>query len=198
MTETASSTLVLDLVATIVWLLFAACLAAALLLGVQAQRRASLPLAVGTAGAVALAFGLLAVPVGPVSDWGGGIIALLGLAVATIGGAPIVRTVFRLATKATREGDHGGILVRAKAAADSESREVLRGGLAIGYLERFAIAALVVFGYPEGIAVVVAVKGVGRFTELDDSEARERFIIGTLASLIWGVALGLLVRLAIA
>lgn len=192
-----SPTLLLDVVATIVWLLFAGCLVAALLLGLQAQRRGSFAFAAGSAGSVVLAALLLAVPVGPVSTWGGAVIALLGLTVATVSGAPFVQTVFRLATKTSREGDHGGILVRARAAADAQSREVLRGGIAIGYLERFAIAALVVFGYPEGIAVVVAVKGVGRFTELDDSEARERFIIGTFASMIWGVALGVLVRLAV-
>ncbi|MET0162396.1 MAG: hypothetical protein ABW204_07055 [Microbacteriaceae bacterium] len=192
-----SSTLVLDVVAAIVWLLFAGCLVAALLLGLQAQRRGSLGLAAGSAGSVVLAGLLLIVPIAPAASWGAAVLTLLGLAVATVSGAPFVQTVFRLATKSSREGDHGGILVRAKAAADAESREVLRGGIAIGYLERFAIAALVVFGYPEGIAIVVAVKGVGRFTELDDSEARERFIIGTFASMIWGVTLGLLVRLAV-
>ncbi len=192
-----SPTFPLDLIATIVWLLFAACLIAALVLGVQAQRKSSLALTVGSTGAVLLAALLLALPVARVSTWGAVVLTVIGLAVATAGGAPFVQAVFRLATKTTREGDHGGILVRAKAAADAESREVLRGGIAIGYLERFAIAAVVVFGYPEGIAIVVAVKGVGRFSELDDSEARERFIIGTFASLIWGVALGAIVRAAV-
>jgi hypothetical protein len=45
-------------------------------------------------------------------------------------------------------------------------------------------------GFAEAIAVVVAVKGVGRFTELDAAEARERFIIGTLVSLVWACACG--------
>ena len=197
MTET-SPTLVLDVISTVVWLVLAGCLVAALLLGVHAQRRRSLGFTIGAAAAVLAAHGLAQLPLVDVSTWGGIVIALLALAVATVSGAPFVQAVFRLATKTTREGDHGGILVRAKAAADAESREVLRGGLAIGYLERFAIAAVVAFGYPEGIAIVIAVKGVGRFSELDDSEARERFIIGTFASLIWGVALGVLVRLVIA
>lgn len=193
-----SPTFPLDVVATIVWLLFAACLIAALTLAVQAQRRSSLGLTVGSVGAVVLAALLLALPVGPVSTWGAVALTAIGLAVATAGGAPFVQAVFRLATKSVREGDHGGILVRAKAAADAGSREVLRGGIAIGYLERFAVAAVVIFGYPEGIAVAVAIKGVGRFSELEDSEAREHFIIGTFASLIWGVALGAIVRAAVA
>jgi hypothetical protein len=52
-------------------------------------------------------------------------------------------------------------------------------------LERFASAGAIMAGFPEAIAVLVAIKGVGRFTELEASEARERFIIGTLTSLIW-------------
>lgn len=64
----------------------------------------------------------------------------------------------------------------------------MRGGLVIGLLERLAIAASLMAGFPGAFAVVIAVKGVGRFTELAASEARERFIIGTLTSLIWATA----------
>ena len=55
----------------------------------------------------------------------------------------------------------------------------------------------IIAGYPEAIAVVVAVKGIGRFSELAASEARERFIIGTISSLLWACLVGALVRLAI-
>ena len=75
---------------------------------------------------------------------------------------------------------------------------MLRGGLTIGVLERVATAGSIIAGFPEGLAIVVAVKGVGRFTELDAAEARERFIIGTFASLIWACAAALAVHLAIA
>ena len=51
-------------------------------------------------------------------------------------------------------------------------------------------------GYPEAIAVIVAVKGVGRFTELDSAEARERFIIGSLASLLWAAGVAGILLLA--
>jgi hypothetical protein len=50
---------------------------------------------------------------------------------------------------------------------------------------------------PAALAVIVAVKGVGRFSELEAPEARERFIIGTFASLIWAGACGALVVLAL-
>ena len=75
--------------------------------------------------------------------------------------------------------------------------EVLRGGLMIGILERLAVTGAILAGFPEAIAVVVAIKGVGRFTELATAEARERFIIGTLASLIWACACAALVQIAL-
>jgi len=41
--------------------------------------------------------------------------------------------------------------------------------------------------------VVVAIKGLGRYAELRDQPiASERFVVGTLTSLIWSVAMGLL------
>jgi hypothetical protein len=61
-----------------------------------------------------------------------------------------------------------------------------------------ATAGTIIAGFPEGLAIVVAVKGVGRFTELEAPEARERFIIGTFASLIWACAAALVVHLACA
>ena len=75
---------------------------------------------------------------------------------------------------------------------------MLRGGAAIGVLERICVALGIVAGFPEALAIIVAVKGLGRFTELATAEARERFIIGTLASLLWASACAVLVRLAIA
>ncbi|MFC3298765.1 hypothetical protein FJV46_00430 [Arthrobacter agilis] len=68
---------------------------------------------------------------------------------------------------------------------------VLRGGLVIGVLERLAVTVAVLAGQPVAIAYVVAVKALGRYAELKESPAAsERFIIGTLASLLWasGVA----------
>lgn len=73
---------------------------------------------------------------------------------------------------------------------------VLRGGTWIGMLERFAITGGILAGYPETVAVVLAVKGLGRYPELREahpdkrSPAAERFIIGTLASYIWAAVLG--------
>lgn len=63
------------------------------------------------------------------------------------------------------------------------------GGAWIGALERAAVAATLLAGWPEGIALVLAVKGVGRYAELrGDSNAPEAFIIGSFASLLWAAA----------
>lgn len=75
---------------------------------------------------------------------------------------------------------------------------VLRGGTWIGVLERLAITGSTMAGYPEAVAVVLAVKGLGRYPELratqtvQRAKATERFIIGTLASYLWAGLVGVL------
>lgn len=64
------------------------------------------------------------------------------------------------------------------------AKDALRGGLWIGLLERSLITAFLLLDMQAGIAVVVAVKGLGRYPELN-ADTSERFIIGTLASLSW-------------
>lgn len=121
-------------------------------------------------------------------------IGILSIAIAVLGGGIATSYVLKLATRGlVRPGLFGGIIVTepdraaggALRATAGEQHEVLRGGRTIGYLERFAVAATLMAGFPEAIAVIIAIKGVGRFTELAAAEARERFIIGTFASLIW-------------
>ncbi|WP_243063815.1 hypothetical protein [Humibacter sp. RRB41] len=123
------------------------------------------------------------------------VLGLAALALSVLGGGPAVLFVLAVASRDTvREGRHGGIVVER---SDSPaSGEVLRGGTVIGIFERIATTASVMAGFPEAIAVVVAVKSVGRFTELEVAEVRERFIIGTLVSLVWATACGALFRLA--
>jgi hypothetical protein len=66
--------------------------------------------------------------------------------------------------------------------------DVLRGGAWIGALERLAVFVTLVAGWGPGLAIVLAVKGLGRYPELrndDDSGVAERFIIGTFTSVLW-------------
>ncbi|RXR24810.1 hypothetical protein EQW78_07260 [Oerskovia turbata] len=75
----------------------------------------------------------------------------------------------------------------------AEAVQTLRGGTWIGILERLAITGCLLAGYPAGIAVVVAIKGLGRYPELREHPVgAERFLIGTFASTIWAAAAGLL------
>jgi hypothetical protein len=101
---------------------------------------------------------------------------LLAVAAAALGGGPVVTAVLRAA-------DPGAGPERRRAS----DPEVLRGGAWIGVLERTAIAATVLAGWQEGLAVLIAVKGLGRFNELKAPVAAERFIIGTLASGLWAI-----------
>lgn len=138
--------------------------------------------------AAALAMAALPAPHAPTL-----VTALLGIAtlvLAVLGGGPAVQVVLALAARGSVPGEHGGILVSGTddEAPHSATKEVLRGGRTIGMLERLATAGGIMAGFPSAVAVLVAIKGVGRFTELDAPEARERFIIGTLMSLIWACA----------
>ncbi|MFP5252788.1 MAG: hypothetical protein ACLGH4_03215 [Actinomycetes bacterium] len=122
--------------------------------------------------------------------------------VAVAGGGPLTATVLSLVDRGlvgTAEGAH--------------AEEVLRGGAWIGVFERAAVFATLAAGWPEGLAVVLALKGLGRYSELradaaapsggQGAETRvatggvaERFLVGSFASMLWavgcaGVLLGL-------
>lgn len=83
----------------------------------------------------------------------------------------------------------------AQPAPPAPKTEVLRGGLLIGCLERAAVAVAILAGQPVAIAYVVAIKGLGRYPELKDTPAAsERFIIGTLASMLWAAGVAVLAK----
>ena len=66
------------------------------------------------------------------------------------------------------------------------TQRILRGGAIIGILERLGVCLAILTGQPVAIAYIVAIKGLGRFAELKETPvAAERFIIGTLTSMLW-------------
>lgn len=78
------------------------------------------------------------------------------------------------------------------------SARILRGGAIIGVLERFAVCLAVLAGQPVAIAYVVAIKGLGRFAELKATPvAAERFIIGTLTSMLWAAGIAALAKVLV-
>lgn len=185
------------------WAVIIAALAGAGVLSVLAYLRPRPILLWPAAGAVVVSIVAAATAPDPVPTVAAPLVALLGMVVAVFGGSPAAATALQLAMGSSAPpGAHGGILVAVKSdqpavgGVAAPRREVLRGGLTIGVLERLGAAGSIIAGFPEGLAIVVAVKGVGRFTELEAPEARERFIIGTFASLIWACAAALAVHLA--
>jgi hypothetical protein len=111
---------------------------------------------------------------------------------AVVAGSPVTATVLWLVDRdSVRGGDH----------AIREAGTVLRGGVWIGVFERAAVFAALASGWPEGLAVVLALKGLGRYSELRGAPATsgspapvahggvaERFLIGSFASLLWACA----------
>ncbi|MFV0451058.1 MAG: hypothetical protein ACK5LS_02260 [Propioniciclava sp.] len=106
-----------------------------------------------------------------------GIIVAFGLLVV-IGGVPFVERMFRFIDRPRSPAGQEPHLLQAGAS--------LRGGTWIGALERLSVYGAILAGYPAGIAVVVALKGLARYPELRASSAgsAERFIIGTFLSLL--------------
>ncbi|MGY1721324.1 MULTISPECIES: hypothetical protein [unclassified Blastococcus] len=132
----------------------------------------------GAAGAIALvvALAVAAAFAWPAESSGGPAQAgaLLAALAAVTGGGPVATAVLHAADPAAA-GVSGG----------PQDPDILRGGAWIGVLERGAIASTLLVGWPEGLAVVLAIKGLGRFSELRAPAAAERFIVGTLASGLW-------------
>lgn len=107
------------------------------------------------------------------------VVALLTL-VAVAGGGPLTSSVFVMVDRPS--SDSPGV---------SDAGDVLRGGAWIGALERLAVFASLLCSWPEGLALTLAVKGLGRYPELrNDSRTgiAERFLIGTFVSVLWAAA----------
>jgi len=113
------------------------------------------------------------------------LVVVLAGAVAVLGGGPVTTWVFAAVDAQTPSDGPGPDPIEAAGA-------VLRGGAWIGALERAAVFASLAVGMPEGVAVVLALKGLGRYPELRNPEdspgAAERFIIGTFTSVLWAGA----------
>lgn len=106
---------------------------------------------------------------------------VVGALAAIAGGGTVTTAVFALV-----DGPRGDA-----ARSVTGAGEVLRGGAWIGALERAAVLALLLAGWPDGLLVLLGLKGLGRYPELrarESSGAAERFIIGTFTSVLWAAA----------
>lgn len=115
------------------------------------------------------------------------IVVLLG-AVAVVAGGRAVLAVFARVERS--QGPASATTGEPTPPPIAAAAQVLRGGAWIGTLERLAVYGTLVAGYPEGIAIALALKGLARYPELKatTSGAAERFIIGTFVSVMAAAA----------
>ena len=154
--------------------------------------RLSTPLITIVLGGIALALAVILVAafVNPLPGWAAVIAVTITSCAAAAHGWFVVKASFAIADPPKSALETGTPL----AAPDG----TMRGGWIIGILERVGTCACVATGQFAALAVIVAIKAVGRFGELDKPESRERFIIGTMASLgtaaLWGAGAYLFAR----
>ncbi|MEO9330163.1 hypothetical protein [Gordonia aurantiaca] len=173
-------------------------------------RGVGLALLLGLAAATAI----VATAAGPVAGFWAHTAPVIAAVAAVTGGGPIVRAVLRFGgvrpTPAARPGesrsgaDENGASENGDAAADpgddhadagtdegtpSIEAGPLRGGRVIGYLERLAVVSTLMASWPEGLAIILAVKGLARYPELRAPQASEQFIMGTFVSVLWAIGM---------
>ncbi len=117
--------------------------------------------------------------------------ALSALVVSAVfGGGPFSTGVIRLADPSPEVADSMQAFAAESgptARPSPATPDLLRGGPLVGVLERAGIVASLLIDFPEGVAIVLAIKGLGRFGELRIPSAPERFIVGSLASVLWAL-----------
>ena len=124
------------------------------------------------------------------------LVVVLTLAASAGLGSPLASLVLRSARvpeppSVEVTGDERTPVVQRRENSEPHVREVLRGGMWIGILERVGLTAAILAGRFELAAVVVAIKALGRYPEIRENPAvSERFIIGTLTSLLVAAACG--------
>ncbi len=156
----------------------------------------------GVSVAALAALGLLAVVGGTVTGDASPLARSILVAlfvVAVLGGSSVTAAMLWLVDR-----DNSDV------SAVASAGEVLRGGAWIGRFERVAVFVVVVAGWPNGLAIVLALKGLGRYSGLrappgsptpadrstgsepDAPEpapaVAERFLIGTFTSVLWAAA----------
>ncbi|MDZ4091000.1 MAG: hypothetical protein U1D68_07310 [Arthrobacter sp.] len=127
-------------------------------------------------------------------DAGAGVADLANDPAADVTVDPVVTTGAAPTSTAT-SGTAGTTAPAGSGSVSVSSVRILRGGAIIGVLERLAVCLAILAGEPVAIAYVVAIKGLGRFAELKETPvAAERFIIGTLTSLLWAAGVAALAK----
>jgi small-conductance mechanosensitive channel len=81
-------------------------------------------------------------------------------------------------------------------AIDEEETSTKRIGSLIGKLERVLILTLGLLGYYLAIGLVLTAKSIARFKQLDNKDFAEKYLVGTLLSLIFAAICIAVVQIA--
>lgn len=132
------------------------------------------------------------------------LVVVLAFVAATLVGTPVVKGLIRHIDRSggragRQETDDGPHIDTSKLLGLEEAAVELRGGEWIGLLERAAGFVCILAGSAAGLGIVLAIKALGRYAELRTPNVAkgERFIIGTLASLLWAGACAGLARVGL-
>ncbi|SIR88757.1 hypothetical protein [Williamsia sterculiae] len=131
---------------------------------------------------------VLGATAGPATGVGLHVAQCAAVVAAVTGGGTVVRSLLLLGGVDPWTSDANPDGVSYDGAGDDDVETPLRGGRIIGFLERAGVAVTLVVGWPEGLAIILAVKGLARYPELREAHAGEQFIIGTFGSVLYAVA----------
>ncbi|UOG22039.1 hypothetical protein MTX80_02735 [Gordonia amicalis] len=145
---------------------------------------------------LATATAIVAATAGPAAGFAAAAAPVIAAIAAITGGGPVVRAVLQLGgvragPTPPHDPDADDTDTDTTETEPSDPTEVgpLRGGRVIGYLERLAVVTTLMAGWPEGLAIILAVKSLARYPELRAPQASEQFIMGTFASVLWAIGL---------
>lgn len=106
-----------------------------------------------------------------------GIVCLLGYVLAVLVGHYVVLWVLRRLRVMVRGGVPGA-------------------GALIGALERAMTITFVLLGQYTALGLILTAKSITRFEKLKDRRFAEYYLVGTLASMLWAILIGLATRWA--
>ena len=92
----------------------------------------------------------------------------------------------------------GGVLVRmlldSLGPTGVTDQGLRNAGKRIGQFERFLVTTLTILDQYSAIAFVFAAKSIARFKKMDDPAFAEYYLAGTLASVSFGILMGLVIK----
>ncbi len=77
-----------------------------------------------------------------------------------------------------------------------DAQGVPGAGAVIGWLERALVLTLVLMGQYTAIGLALTAKSIARYKELEDRRFAEYYLIGTLASILFAIGVGILTKWA--